>query len=232
MTNLKDLFPKDLYHSYIVEGDPDITVLSLRDILEERGDIDKNSSDVLCQVYDSFTIDDSKIIKEWHSEKRTINKKRICIIGTKFINHDAERTLLKLLEEPQVNTHFFIIVPNSLMLLDTIVSRTHVVKINPTINLGFKKSAEEFFKSTPKSRIELVSEMIEEHKDNDGSGGLRFSATRLINDLEGIIYSQFRLDKNNPDIKFKLNELNKARDYLSLPGASVKMILEHVSLVL
>jgi hypothetical protein len=232
MSFIKDLFPENLYHSYIVEGDPDTTVFPLREALEDRGDIEARSADVLCQIYDSFTIDDSKKIKEWHSEKAIEGTKRVCIIGAKFINHDAERTLLKMIEEPKEGTHFFIVVPNSLVLLDTILSRAHVIRVDEVSNPLFKKSTEEFFKSKPKDRIELVAEIIEEHKDSVGSGGLRFSAIRLVNDLEKIVYEQFKNDKNNPEIKFKLGELAKARDYLSLPGASVKMILEHISLVL
>ena len=232
MSKLENLFPENLYHSYIVEGDPDTTVFPLRDLLEERGHIEPRSPDLLCQTYDSFSIDDSKKIKEWHSEKGIDGSKRICIIGAKFINHDAERTLLKMIEEPQEGTHFFIVVPNSLILLDTILSRAHVVRVDENSNPIFKKSAEEFFKSKPKDRIELVAEIIEENKDNEGSGGLRFSAIRLVNDLEKIIYEQFKKDKESLEIKFKLGELNKARDYLSLPGASVKMILEHIALVI
>ena len=232
MSILADLFPENLYHSYIVEGDPVTTVDSLRSMLEERGDIESRSSDVLCQVYDSFTIDDSHKIKEWHSEMGTGDGKRVCIIGAKFINHDAERTLLKILEEPHEGTRFFIVVPNTLLLLDTIISRAHVVKVNVVENTSFKKSAEEFLQSSLKERIELVSDIIKEHEDNEGSGGLRFSAIRLINDLEKILYEEFKKDKGNVNITFTLSELAKAREYLSLPGASVKMVLEHISLVL
>ena len=232
MNSLQNLFPKELYHSYIVEGDPESLAISLRALLEERGDINAHSSEVLCQTYDAFTIDDSRKIKEWHSEKGDSEHKRICIIGTKFINHDAERTLLKIIEEPQVGTHFFIIVPNSLILLDTILSRAHLVKAHSEANPVLVKDAQLFYKSKPKDRIELVAELIEEHKDSEGSGSLRFSAISLVNDLEKIVYDKFKNDNKNVEIKFALGELAKARDYLSLPGASVKMILEHISLVL
>jgi len=231
MNSFHDLFPQDLYHSYIVEGDPDTTILSLLSMLRARGDLKANSSEILCQTYDAFTIDDSRKVKEWHSEMGTGESKRICIIGAKFINHDAERTLLKIIEEPQVGTYFFIIVPNSLMLLDTILSRAHVVKTSLEENSLFVKDATTFYKSSPKERIELVSNIIDEHKDKEGSGALRFSAIRLVNDLEKIIYDKFKKDNNDPEIKFALSELAKARDYLSLPGCSVKMILEHLALV-
>lgn len=229
---MHNLFPENLYHSYIVEGDPDTTIPLLRTLLEERGDIVAHSSDLLCQSYDAFTIDDSRKVKEWHSEKGTDNNKRICIIGTKFINHDAERTLLKIMEEPHASTHFFVVVPNSQMLLDTILSRAHLVKVDKIDNQIFVKDAREFYKSKPKDRIDLVADIIEDHKESVGSGSVRFSAIRLVNDLEKIVYENFKKDNSDSNTKFILGELAKARDYLSLPGASVKMILEHISLVL
>jgi DNA polymerase III delta prime subunit len=232
MDSLQSLFPKDLYHSYVIEGDPETTVFAIREFLQERGDIQKDTPDVLCQLYDSFSIEDSKSIRQWHSESKGDDNKKICIIGAQFINHDAERTLLKIIEEPHSGTHFFIVVPNSSMLLDTILSRVHTIKLNKEENPISKKSALEFYKSTPESRIELVAAIIEENKDNVGSGQLRASAIQLVNGLERIVYKKFQDDRNDSNTKFILSELNKARDYLALPGCSPKMILEHISLVL
>ncbi len=232
MSILANLFPKDLYHSYIVEADPSDTVFLIRDFLIERGDIESVNSGVLCQIYDGFNIEDGRMIKEWHSRKNNTEYKNICIIGAKFINHDAEQTLLKILEEPQENTHFFIVVPNSQFLLDTIVSRSHVVKLDSESTLISKKDIETFYKNKAKDRIELVAKMIEKYKDAEGSGGLRYEAINLVNGLESMVYNKFKKDVNNEENKFVLGEIAKARDYLSLPGASVKMILEHIALVL
>ncbi len=235
MDSFFNLFPEDLYHSYIVEGNPETTPFHLRTYLEERGDIEKQSPDIFIQLYDSFTIEDSSRIKEWHSERGVSGCKRVGIIGAKFINHDAERTLLKMIEEPAENTHFFIVVPNALLLLDTIVSRAHVVHVHQTENKILKNdfnNPENFIKQISKDRIELVAQIINEYKDVEGSGGLRYSAIELVNGIEKIMYTTWQSDKNNPQLQFVLGELSKARNYLSLPGASVKMILEHISLVL
>ncbi len=232
MKSFNDLFPENLYHSYVVEGNPETTPTLLRTFLEERGDIEKQSPDVLFQIYDSFTVEDSSQIKEWHSELGITDGKRICIIGTKFINHDAERTLLKIIEEPAENTHFFIVVSNADMLLDTILSRAHIVKVSWVENNLLKINAQDFFKSIPKIRIKIVEDIISKHKDDEGSGGIRYSAIELINGLEKLVYDKWKADKKNSGIQFSLDELSKAREYLSLPGASVKMILEHIALVL
>jgi hypothetical protein len=128
-----------------VEGDPQSTSLYLRKFLEERGEIKSDSPDILVEFYDSFSIDNSRKVKEWHSQMGITDGKRICIIGANFINHDAERTLLKIIEEPAINTHFFLVVPNSLVLLDTIRSRAHTIStIDNAGNKDFKIKADEF----------------------------------------------------------------------------------------
>jgi len=243
----KNLFPENLYHSYIVEGDPQAVSLSLHQYLIQKGEIQENSPDILIELYDAFSIDDSRKIKEWHSEMGISAGKRICIIGAKFINHDAERTLLKIIEEPAFNTHFFLIVPNSLVLLDTIRSRAHTVKFPHTglveeknikefypddKQTDFKKIAQEFIVMSPKNRIDFVAKMIKENKDEESSSILRYVAIKFINEVENIIFMKFKNDNKNLNYQFVLGELEKSRDFLNLPGASVKMILENLALVI
>ena len=92
-----NLFPRNLYHSYVLEGNPEEIVYSLRIYLEDRGEVNKQSEDLSLNLYDSFAIQDSQKIKEWYQNKPTDGKKKICIIGAKFINREAEQTLLKII---------------------------------------------------------------------------------------------------------------------------------------
>ena len=50
--------------------------------------------------------------------------------------------------------------------------------------------------------------------------------------LEKILHEKFRLNKSDKNLQFVLGELGAMREYLQTPGASVKMILEHIALVL
>ena len=235
MDIFEKLFPKDLYHSYVIEGDPNLITNQLLNFLEVRGVVESKSPDVLCQIYESFTMDDSSQIKDWHSRLGIGKKKKVCIIATKFINREAEQALLKIIEEPAVNTHFFMIVPDSSQLLNTIISRTHVIKIKQLDTEGsidIQKNVFEFVKSTLADRIKIVSLIIEKNKDKENTGHLRYYATSFINDVESIFYQKFKKNRNDKNIKFILGELQKSREYLSTPGASVKMILEHLALVI
>ena len=232
MSVFEELFPINLYHSYVVEGSPEITAKELLTFLEVRGDIEKNNPDVICQVYESFTMDNSVEIKDWHSKSGITDGKRICIIATKFINREAEQTLLKIIEEPAENTHFFIIVPDSSVLLPTIISRTHIIKTEQQDNKNLQKEVISFIKSSPKERVDAVALMIKNNKDEENSGQLRYYATSFVNEIESIFYQKWKKDKNDKNTLFILDELQKARGYLSTPGASVKMILEHLALMI
>jgi hypothetical protein len=234
MINFNQLFPENLYHSYVVEGNPEEIVFPLRLFLEERGEINKQSPDILVNLYDSFAVLDSSLVKEWYQNKPTDGKKKICIIGAKFINHEALQSLLKIIEEPTADTHFFIVVPDSSLLLETILSRVHLIKNieNEDSNKLEEKIAKEFIDCTSSVRIEKIAEIIKEFKDNENSGGLRYSAISLINGIEKNIYKKWKEDVGDKNKQFVLEELKNCRDYLSTPGASVKMILEHLALVI
>jgi len=232
MINFTELFPKNLYHSYVVEGVPDRTANDLLKFLEERGEVESGRSDVLLQTYESFTIEDSGEIKSWHSRRGLGDKKRVCIIATKFINREAEQTLLKIIEEPGQNTHFFIIVPDQSVLLPTIISRAHVVKTEQESDKEIKKSAINFISDTSKQMIDTVAVIVKENKSEESSGQLRAYAILFINEIERVFYQKFKKDIKDSKTKFVLGELQKSREYLSTPGASVKMILEHLALVI
>lgn len=232
MNIFNKLLPVDLYHTYIVEGDPSQMGPLLLEYLYKNKHIEKGGSDLLYQTYDSFTVNDSAQVKEWHSNKGVTDGKRVCVIATKFINHEAEKSLLKMLEEPATNTHFFIIIPNASVLLDTIRSRAHVVTAENDENIAKNSNAKSFLASSPKDRIEYVAEVIKKNKENEGSGGLRSEAIELIDGIERIIYQKLKTEKNKKQIQFVLGELSSAREYLGTPGASVKMILEHIALVI
>jgi hypothetical protein len=232
MADFTELFPKDLYHSYVIEGEPETTGVDLLKFLEVHGTIEKQSPDVLFQVYESFTIADSGEIIDWHSRSGIGKSKKVCIIATKFINREAEQALLKIIEEPADNTHMFIIVPDASALLGTILSRVQVIKTNDKGNKDIKKEATDFILSSPKQRIDKVAGIVKENKSEENSGQLRFYATSFVNELENIFYQKFKKNIKDSKIKFILEEIQKARGYLSTPGASVKMILEHLALVI
>src|SRR5574344_890268 len=229
MKNIKDLFPEELNHSYVVEGDRDLASISIFNFVKEKHGDD---IEVLYQTYDSFKIDDSRLIHEWHLNKSINNQKRFCIIASKYINHEAERSLLKIIEEPNENTHFFIVIPNSSNLLDTILSRVHVVRIkNENLDGEIKKEAIDFINMSLKKRFDFISQKLKSYEDKE-SAVSRSYATIFLNFIELFFYEKLKNNNKDKNILEVLEEINNKRKYLSTPGASIKMILGHIAIML
>jgi hypothetical protein len=230
-TYLTSILPLELYHSYVVETGTVDTVETLCVVLEQRGNIEHASPDVLCQTYDAFTIADSREIKDWHRSKGLTSGKKVCIISAKFINNEAQQSLLKIIEEPHEGTHFFLLIPHASTLLDTIRSRVHIITA-PTEAGAPTTRAVAFLKASAKDRLDSIARIIEAYKTTDNSGALRHEATELLAEIELAIYSTIKKNIRDPHTQFVLGELSKGRKYLSTSGASAKMILEHIALVI
>lgn len=231
MNKVSFTLPAELYHSYVIEGDPAVTSQGLLAYLTETHVIAAGNEDILVQLHDSFAIADGIPVHEWHARKKVTDKKKVCIIGAKFMNREAEQSLLKILEEPKEDSHIFLVVPNASVLASTILSRVHVVK-SGHVSISHDVQASEFIASSIKDRLSIVASLIDDAKDDETSGGLRYSAQSLLSALEKKLYIQFKKDITNTHCIFVLGELQMARMYVATPGASVKMILEHIACVL
>jgi len=232
MNTLDKLLPQDLYHSYVVEGDTFATSEELIALLKNRGLITADSHNLFWGKYDSFSVADSQEIRIWHNERPSKKgDKKICILSASFINHDAERTLLKMIEEPKDDTHFFIVVPDASALLDTIRSRVHVIKLSHYGDKDWEVKAQEFINKDLKSRFDIIDKLIKLYKNDEGNNNLRAQAIKFLNELEKILFEKFKNNKNDPKISLALREIEEKRVFLNYPGASVKMILEHLALM-
>ncbi|MCC6323348.1 hypothetical protein IT400_01000 [Candidatus Nomurabacteria bacterium] len=184
---------------------------------------------VLNEVYESFTIDNVRTLNEHHNQRSSNEGKKIFIIEALTINHEAHNALLKMFEEPTVDTHFFFLIPRVDTLPDTLKSRAHIIYEDHKDNILGYKEAIEFIGKSPNERMEIITKIIAKNKNTETSAPLRDDARVLLDACEYVIREN---TKNiDTDTSWKLGELLKAKKYLSTPGASVKMILEHIALI-
>lgn len=227
----EDLFPTKLYHSYIVEGDPTTTPFELRDYLISSGRINSDSPDVFFELYEALDMDQSHGIREWHTLASSSGSSRVCIIGAKNINREAEQSLLKMLEEPGENTHFFLVIPDKSNVLPTILSRCHVVQAEKKDKYG--SWVDKFISASIKDRLDMVALVVKSAEDADTSATLRHEALNILNSLEGKIFIKYKQDIiKNKNLEWVVGEIIKSKKYLRNPGSSVKMLLEHIALVI
>lgn len=230
MLKIENLFPKNLYHSYIIEGNIEESFSLIKDFVFSNYLNGVDNPDVLIESYDSLKMDSVSVIKEWHKNKNLNEFKRFCILSLKSLTKDAEQTMLKILEEPKINTHFFILVPSSSILLETTKSRAHIVKLD-TSNVISEKDIENFLSMNKRDRIDYVKNFIDKFKNDENSSNLRYNAINFLNLLEEKISKNF-LKSKDKNIIFILNEIFNSKRFLNLPSSSVKMILENLSLII
>jgi len=204
----------DSHHAYLLEGAKEIIVPELFLFLEKEWNfVVKANPDFWHGNFDTFGIDESRVIREMQTRHSFSGDKKIFVITTNFFTREAQNSLLKVLEEPTSDTHFFLITQNTQSLLPTLKSRLHVVS---TGLQGHPGEGEKFLGANMPDRLKLIKEIIEDKDKNN--------AIRFLDDLEVSLYNM----KADASV---FEEIQKCRSYLNDRSPSVKMILEHIAMV-
>ncbi len=226
MKDFKNHIKKEsLYHSYIIEGGGEEMEKDLLDFLGEILDIPTvGNPDVFISRHVSFGIDDSHALKNSQQQGAVRGGKKIFILNVGRFTLEAQQALLKVFEEPAPNTHLFIITPSSEALLPTLLSRAQIIKrINDEGNI---KEAKKFLNLSLPDRLDYVSKFIKENTDENETQKIREVTGKFLNSLESYLHTHLLENKN------VLNDVLIARQYLSSPASSVKLILEEIALTL
>jgi DNA polymerase-3 subunit delta' len=211
------------HHAHVLEGEKGNIVPDLFKFLKKELDVDvKNNPDFSYQEFETFTIDDGRDLQERHGRK-AITGKKIFVIVTRFIVLEAQNALLKIFEEPSVDTHFFLIMPNASILIPTLRSRVEVVRhseLDKEKGSELKTLAKKFISASPAQRIVIVKEIVEE-KDKG-------KAIDFVTALEEVLAPKL---KSAPDgYAGALTEILMVKKYLHDRAPSVKLLLEHLCL--
>lgn len=211
------------HHAYFINSFKDSVAL-LKDFLQNEFNIrEKKNPDFFHEVFEIMGIDDSRRIKENHLSKSfDKNGKRIFIIECSGITHEAQNSLLKILEEPNENSHFFLIMPSINILLPTLISRVFIIKNNNIDNEESIKNAEKFLKLSKSEKIDFVDEIARNISDEKST---KKDAQEFLNSLELILYK-----KGIEENKNALKAIIKARDYMNDRSPSIKQLLEYIAL--
>ena len=225
---------ENLHHAYLLEGEKELIFSELLNFLEkDLGFLTLTNPDFYLGDFNTFGINDGRVIKDFQSKKSINGGKQIIVIKTNFITSEAQNSLLKMFEEPTENTHIFLIIHSVENLLSTLKSRLQIIKFLIPDN-GEEILIKEFLKSSISKRGELIKKFLPKTK-NPLTGGKadKAGAIQFLNNLEKTLYKEFKdREKNNFDFENIFSEINQGRSYLSDRSPSVKMILEHISQII
>jgi DNA polymerase III delta prime subunit len=206
-----------IHHAYIIEGQKDSVIAQLQQFSEATLGLSTiGNPDFVLLDSETFTIDDSRDLYD-RQLRKALGEKKVFIISFRFIAVEAQNALLKVLEEPTAGTHFFFVVPRSDMFLPTIRSRVLLIQSENTDKQLFEKEAKEFLKASPADRLAQVKAMVEE-KDKG-------KAIDFLKAVEQLLAEDPKKNKS------ALEQILIVEKYLQDRSSSIKLLLEHVALV-
>lgn len=235
----------NLHHAYLLEGDKNEIIPQVFAILKDLNIETAGNPDIYNIDIDSFKIDDARSLKSMTSERSFASdpdSKRIFLISANSFLLEAQNSLLKVFEEPILNTHFFIITPSIQLFIPTLLSRFYVIKGNVTNILDTKEAldhgstdeAEKFIALQLSKRIEFLKELLSTDDEEEGGekDSPRARALRFLDGLEAVLHKSYMskgtFDTNKNTGFFE--QIFKVRKFLRQPGSSVKSLMESVAL--
>lgn len=201
--------------------------------------------DVVVLRYGLFSVEDARRVCDTAASAPFAGEYKVLIIAASRVYHEAQNALLKLFEEPPEGTFLFFIVPSLGGLLPTLRSRVQILGfVSPSSYGGLTKSphsgiAKQFLAASRERRGAMIKKLTN-GKDEEERRELRDEAIAILNGVEAIVYerrgdtfhSQGVTSPLQQGITSLLNDIVILRGHLYDRSAPVRMILEHLSLIL
>jgi len=202
--------------------------------------------------YGLFSVADARRVLDTASSASFSGENKVLIIAATRAYHEAQNALLKLFEEPPVNTFLFFVLPSLGGLLPTLRSRVQVLNprrdvrrpdiISTSGRLTSRhlelEVAMEFMKAGKEKRNAIIKKLTS-GKDEEEKRENRDRAIEILNGIEAVAYQRredtLKQGVTSPfpqEITSLLNDIAILRGHLYDRSAPVKMILEHLSLII
>lgn len=202
------------HHAYYIEGS-----------LGEFDALKAELTPFVAEVHERFGIDEARKLVERASLKNF--KETIFLVGASSITTEAQQALLKLFEEPQEGTVFYLLVPHG-VLLPTLKSRMLEFagggNISRSVATKVKSEGDysRFLRLSQKDRSDFITKFL---KDDEG---VKERTRELLDGLEAELYKKI----SDPKARAALGDISMVRDYLRDRSPSLKMLLEHLAVSL
>ncbi len=232
MKQIRDTYRKTgrLHHAYGILGDKEKAKEEIQAFLtkELKFPTTKNP-DFWQSEHNVFKIGDSRVLNEAHLNRPVKHGRKVFVVYANFITKDAQNSLLKIFEEPTPDTVFFLVLPEATDLLVTLKSRLIFGKGGGD---DAASQAEAFLGANAGKRLAMVAKIVKDMKDEKIN---KSDAIKFIKNLEKVIKHNHKSKKTHSgkdESLLVIEDLEKAVSYASDESPSIKVILEHLALVL
>lgn len=217
------------HHAFVIEAEIEegITVAQAW-VKKELGISLENNPDVVVLRYGLFSVADARKVTEIASGAPFAGDSKVVIIAADRAYHEAQNALLKVFEEPPAGTSLFLVLPTLGGLLPTLRSRVQVLGTEVDTKPLVPEITHEFLKGTKEKRTALIKKLAS-GKDEEERRENRARVITLVNGIEQVAYSH---KKHDTQITALLKDVAVLRAHLYDRSAPVKMILEHLALVI
>ncbi len=216
-----------LHHAYTLVGDADLVLNELNAFIEtELGIKVRGNPDYQFQEFETFGIDEARALSLSQSRKSFTSGKKIFVISLQSITSEAQNALLKVLEEPTTDTHFFFITDSSQKFIPTVLSRIQIIEIH-----GSESREREIYKVAEKFLDLPIAEKLAEALRISESKNKK-DAKALLESLESFLGGKIKKEETSKETINTLEEVMNAKKYLGDRAPSVKMLLEHIAIIL
>ncbi len=222
------------HHAYGLAGSSAEAVLTA---LERMGYQTRGNPDVRLERYNVLGIDEAHALKDAAQRTAVTEGKKVFIVSAQSITREAQNALLKIVEEPPKETHFFLIVPSLALLLPTLRSRLQALSVGASDMHREREAAfaaaRSFLGGSAPARQKAVQAMLQElerekEQKEDASEPL-LAKERIMAFLDALeCIGAGAVGKN----AFALSEILTVKQYSRDRAPSFKLLLEHLALVL
>lgn len=232
MKQIRDTYRKTgrLHHAYAILGDKEKSKAEIRDfLLKELKFPTSKNADYWESEHNVFKIADSRLLNEAHLSRPVKHGRKVFVIYANFITKDAQNSLLKIFEEPTPGTVFFLVLPEATGLITTLKSRLIFGAGGGDDTIS---QAEDFLNAKVGKRMEMVAKIVKDIKDEKINKG---DAVKFIKNIEKVIKNNYKANKTHggkDESLLLIEDLEKAISYAGDESPSIKVILEHLAIVL
>lgn len=212
-------------HAFYIVGSKEEGTAHARLSLKER-----SITDIDVLTYGLFSVLDARTIAQRAYRTSRSGGGQGIVIAVDRIFHEAQNALLKVFEEPPEGTLLILVVPSSGVLIPTLRSRLTELKM-PALHSS--ALAEEFIRATKEARTKLIEKIVTKAKsEKQHEKDSARSEVRAL--VETLVQHSYVANKKNPspELRALLGDLDAFIPILNERSAPLKLILEHISLVL
>ncbi|OGG50284.1 hypothetical protein A2763_01305 [Candidatus Kaiserbacteria bacterium RIFCSPHIGHO2_01_FULL_54_36] len=213
-------------NTHLIAGTP-ASMGSLLAVLEAQGIPIHGNPDLYIRTYQRFGIEDAIELRD-RAGTRAVRQgaRRIFVIATPSMTHEAQNALLKTIEEPPADAMFIFVVPAPETLLQTLRSRAQTLLLDVVAGETLV-DAKKFLAAQPQKRLDMLKALLEKDADDRRDLGAIIS---FLSSLER--QCEKRTDGLHATRREGLESVYRARKYIGDKGALVKPLLEQVALLI